>query len=82
MHDPAEHPTLSRVGSDACHCCAELLLPDDLELDLMFGDSLAAMPQPLVQRPPIGLALRKSESLVNLINSHLSRTTAGTTGAC
>lgn len=56
---------------------SELLLPDDLELDLMFGDSLAALPALTLQRPPIGLTLRKSESLVNLINSHLSDSSSG-----
>ena len=58
-------------------CRAELLLPDDLDLDLMFGDSLAALPALTLQRPPIGLTLRKSESLVNLINSHLSDSSSG-----
>ena len=53
--------------------CAELLLPEDLELDAMFGDSVAdALPEPCMQRPPIGLSLRKSESFVDLINRHLA----------
>ena len=30
-------------------------------------------PEPLLEMPPIGLTLRKSESLVNLINHHLGR---------
>jgi hypothetical protein len=52
---------------------AELLLPEDLELDAMFGDSVAdALPEPCMQRPPIGLSLRKSESFVDLINRHLA----------
>lgn len=48
----------------------------------MFGDSLSALPQPPVQRPPIGLSLRKSESLVNLINSHLNSGYSSVSRAC
>lgn len=55
------------------------MLPNDLDLDLMFGDGMdglfggdvvAAEPAPS-DKPPIGLALRKSQSLVDLINAQL-----------
>mmetsp|Transcript_9053 Transcript_9053/g.27181 ORF Transcript_9053/g.27181 Transcript_9053/m.27181 type:complete len:536 (+) Transcript_9053:345-1952(+) len=74
----------------------DLMLPNDLDLDLMFGDgvdasgifdppaapcdtALGSLPLPMAtapEKPPIGLALRKSESLVNLINSHLATAAA------
>ena len=62
------------------------MLPNDLDLDLMFGDGLDGLalfgaadalavcgPEPPpADRPPIGLSLRKSQSLVDLINAQLS----------
>jgi ABC-type amino acid transport substrate-binding protein len=62
------------------------VLPNDLDLDLMFGDGLDGLglfgaadalavcgPEPSpADRPPIGLALRKTQSLVDLINAQLS----------
>ena len=61
----------------------ELLLPEDLELDAMFGDSIAdALPEPCMQRPPIGLSLRKSESFVDLINQHLAAARPAPSAAC
>ena len=65
---------------------ADLMLPNDLDLDLMFGDGLDGLalfgaadalavcgPEPSpADRPPIGLSLRKSQSLVDLINAQLS----------
>lgn len=79
----------------------DLMIPNDLDLDLMFGDDLeapelwadtplpAGIPSTLSdvpnnttalapEVPPIGLSLRKSQSLVNLINHHL----AITAGSC
>lgn len=65
---------------------ADLMLPNDLDLDLMFGDGLDGLglfgaadalavcgpaPSP-ADRPPIGLSLRKTQSLVDLINAQLS----------
>ena len=62
---------------------SELLLPEDLELDAMFGDSIAdALPEPCMQRPPIGLSLRKSESFVDLINQHLAAARPAPSAAC
>ena len=61
----------------------DLMLPNDLDLDLMFGDGMdgllggpdasvigGELPLPADQ-PPIGLCLRKSQSLVDLINAKL-----------
>lgn len=59
------------------------MLPNDLDLDLMFGDGLdglfgvqaagcGGVAPPQADKPPIGLALRKSQSLVDLINAQLS----------
>jgi hypothetical protein len=51
-------------------------LTDDLLLgDSFFGDNLLDCedtPAEIFDKPPIGLRLKKSESLVNLINEHLS----------
>lgn len=74
----------------------DLMLPNDLDLDFMFGDgvdasvifdppaapcdeALSSLPLPMAaapEKPPIGLSLRKSESLVNLINKHLTAAAA------
>ena len=58
----------------------DLLLGDDfLGCGDNFLDCLGAScgpqipPEPLLEMPPIGLSLRKSESLVNLINQHLTQ---------
>ena len=58
----------------------DLLLGDDfLDCGDNFLSSLGAScasaipPEPLLEMPPIGLSLRKSESLVNLINQHLTQ---------
>ena len=49
----------------------------------MFGDSIAdALPEPCMQRPPIGLSLRKSESFVDLINRHLAAARPTPGAAC
>ncbi len=65
------------------------MLPNDLDLDLMFGDGMegllsggdasicGGLPAP-ADKPPIGLALRKSQSLLDLINARLRE---GATGA-
>ena len=60
------------------------MLPDDLDLDAMFGDGLDApmgadccgLPPLAGDKPPIGLSLRKSQSFVNLINATLAATTS------
>lgn len=56
----------------------DLFLGDDfLDCGDNFLNSLGSSsvshvpPEPLFELPPIGLTLRKSESLVNLINQHL-----------
>jgi hypothetical protein len=58
----------------------DLLLGDDfLDCGDNFLSSLgqsctsAIPPEPLLEMPPIGLSLKKSESLVNLINQHLGQ---------
>lgn len=58
----------------------DLLLGDDfLDCGDNFLSSLGAScgpaipPEPLLEMPPIGLTLKKSESLVNLINQHLTQ---------
>jgi len=72
---------------------ADLMLPNDLDLDLMFGDGMEALlgggdaagmcgglPAP-ADKPPIGLCLRKSQSLLDLINARLQKEASPASGA-
>ena len=55
------------LGDDFMDCGSSLLG------GLGSEDAPANLPAPVLEKPPIGLQLKKSESLVDLINQHLSQ---------